>query len=236
MAQLINYLPWISLIAGLTGSLHCVSMCGGLVAATTRNYRDVLTYQLGRLLAYSIVALASSGLIHLMHLEMKNPKLSLIPGIILGLLFIYWGTETFLGKRAEIPMPKKLTKIYSRLFSTFVLSNQNFTLKAFFTGTLSIFLPCGILYSIILTIAGFDHPSFAFLSIFFFWIGTLPAMILAPTVLREFLNPLKSKVPKIYASILIIIGVGTISYRVAHFNQIMNHQSSIKPTSEINCH
>lgn len=234
-AQVINYLPWISFLAGLTGSAHCVSMCGGLVAFSTKTKMDIFRYQIGRLIAYLALGILASSFSSLINLEKGNPKLTLIPGLILGLLFLFWGIETLRGKRAEIPMPKFFTKIYSYLFGRLVTQN-NYALRAFFTGLLSIFLPCGILYSIVLTVASFETKSWALFSMLFFWLGTLPAMMLAPHVLKNILNPLRSKVPKIYAIILIIIGIGTITFRIAKFQELKNKTATERLNDQLNCH
>jgi len=231
----INYLPWVSFIAGLSGSLHCVGMCGGLVTYSANDNRGVWFYQVGRLFAYLILGLIAGIFGTLIHLEKNNPYIALIPGIILGLLFLYWGIETLRGKKAEIPMPKFFSTIYSKLFGKFVTQNQT-PLKPMMTGVLSIFLPCGILYSVVLTIASFETKWWALLSMLFFWLGTLPSMVLAPNVIRNILNPMKSKVPKIYAGVLIIIGLSTIGYRVTRFQHLNEHRINGQALDQLNCH
>lgn len=231
----LNYLPWVSFIAGLTGSLHCLGMCGGLVTYSGNSNKDIWLYQFGRLTSYLILGAIAGLFGSLIHLEKNNPKIALIPGLILGLLFIYWGIETIRGKKAEIPMPKFLSKIYSRMFGKFVTKNNGIS-KSYFIGSLSIFLPCGILYSVVLTVASFETKYWALLSMFFFWLGTLPSMVLAPNIIRNFLNPMKSKVPKIYATLLIVIGISTIGYRVTRFQELNDPSKMVRPSSELNCH
>lgn len=231
----INYLPWVSFIAGLSGSLHCVGMCGGLVTYSASDNRGVWFYQFGRLFAYLILGLIAGLFGALIHLEKNNPYIALVPGLILGLLFLYWGIETLRGKKAEIPMPKFFSTVYSKLFGKYVTQNQT-PLKPMMTGILSIFLPCGILYSVVLTIASFETKWWALFSMFFFWLGTLPSMVLAPNVIRNILNPMKSKVPKIYAGILILIGLSTIGYRVTRFQHLNEHRIHGQAIDELNCH
>jgi sulfite exporter TauE/SafE len=73
-------------------------------------------------------------------------------------------------------------------------------------------------------------------SMIFFWMGTLPAMVLAPNIIRSILNPMKSRVPKIYATILIVIGLSTIGFRVTRFQELNNPKVQSKVNSELNCH
>ncbi len=231
IANLKNVLPWISFIAGIGGSLHCVGMCGGLVTATCQKPSEIYRYQFGRLLGYLILGFFAGILGKIFSIQATNPKLTLIPGLILGALFLFWGIQNFRGKKAEIPLPKFLSYLYSKLWMRFVLKNNNFS-KSFFTGALSIFLPCGLLYGVVLGIAAFEHSFQALLAMLFFWLGTLPSMILAPSIIQKILRPLKMKLPRAYAISLIIIGLATISYRVIRFNEVNAASTNItRPAS-----
>lgn len=219
LSNLQSVLPWVSFVAGIGGSLHCVGMCGGLVTATCQSSNEVARYQIGRLSGYLMLGFFAGILGKIFTIQATNPKLTLIPGLILGTLFLFWGIQNFRGKKAEIPVPKFFSLIYTKLWMKFISKNNNFS-KSFFIGALSIFLPCGLLYGVILGIAAFEHSIHALISMFFFWLGTLPSMILAPTIIQKFLRPLKLKLPRAYAISLIIIGLATISYRVVRFQEV----------------
>lgn len=226
------FLPWVSLIAGLGGSLHCVGMCGGLVTATCHKSNDVIRYQAGRLIGYLTLGFFAGLLGKIFTIQENNPKMTLIPGLILGGLFLYWGVQNYRGKKAELPMPKFVSRLYTHLFSVLVAKNKNFS-KSFFTGLLSILLPCGLLYGVVLGVAAFEHSFHALFTMLFFWLGTLPSMMLAPSIMQKILRPLKMKLPKTYAISLILIGLITISYRVIRFQEI--HPINASKT-ELNCH
>lgn len=212
-------MPWVSLIAGFGGSLHCVGMCGGLVSATCSNKEEITKYQIGRLTGYLTLGFFASLLGKIFTIQSSNPKLTLIPGLVLGALFLYWGIQNFRGLRAEIPTPKILSKIYSHLWKNLIIKKSIFS-KSYSTGLLSIFLPCGLLYGIVLGVAAFDHSFKAVFSMFFFWLGTLPSMVLAPSIVQKLLKPLKAKLPRTYAISLILIGLMTITFRVMKFNEV----------------
>lgn len=211
-----NFLPWVSFIAGLGGGLHCVGMCGGLVTATCESSTDVFRYQFGRLLGYLFLGAIAGFVGSFFDFKVLHPLFSLIPAIFIGALFIYWGIQNFRGKKAELPMPRVFSKIYGLLWSKLVKKNTNFT-KAFFTGLISILLPCGLLYGIVIGTAALSHTYEALLSMFFFWLGTTPSMVLAPGIFQRILRPFKSKMPKVYALSLMFIGMMTISFRVVKF-------------------
>jgi sulfite exporter TauE/SafE len=233
LGEIRSYLPWISFVAGLGGSLHCVGMCGGLVTATCDKSYDVIRYQMGRLIGYLGLG-AVAGLIGgYFNLGTIHPLLSLAPALLIGFLFIFWGYQNYRGKRAEIPTSKFLSKLYTKLWMSFVQKNKNFT-KAFFTGLISIFLPCGLLYGIVLGTVSLQHGHEAILSMFFFWLGTVPSMVIAPKIIQRLLKPFKAKLPKTYAISLIVIGLLTISFRIGSVvRQSPEHKNH---KTEMSCH
>jgi len=237
--QLANFLPWVSFVAGIGGSLHCVGMCGGLVTASCANTTDVTKYQVGRLLGYLILG-SAAGLIGNMAGGIFSFRYaSLVSAIIMGSVFIYWGVQNLMGKRAEIPVPKIFRSTYQWLWKHLVKSNSSFA-RSFFIGLISIMLPCGLLYGIVLSTLAINHFSDIFVSLLFFWLGTLPAMIMAPALVQKVLRPFKAQMPKLYAFSLIIIGLLTIGQRLqfphqdAHASSAPVHSSSTNPAHR--CH
>lgn len=234
LSEVKNFFPYISFVAGLGGSLHCVGMCGGLVTASCDQNKDVVRYQFGRLLGYLSLGLLAGSLSGLLNLKSIHPLISLLPSLTIGALFIFWGTQNFLGKRAELPTPKFMGKFYTHLWKKLVQRNENLS-KAFFTGLISIFLPCGLLYGVALGTLALQHSYEAVFSMFFFWLGTVPSMVIAPGIVRKILKPLKAALPKTYAVSLILIGVLTISFRLTnmHMAKASTSQSEAKAHS---CH
>ena len=98
-------LPWLSFLAGLGGSLHCIGMCGGLVGACAPDRKSIWVYQFGRLLSYSLLGLLAGMIGHLISQSFQNQFLNLIPAITLGLLFIFWGFKALRGEK-EINSPR----------------------------------------------------------------------------------------------------------------------------------
>jgi sulfite exporter TauE/SafE len=240
--QVINFLseaksffPWVSFVAGVGGSLHCVGMCGGLVTASCERSSEIFRYQIGRLLGYLLLGLLSGFLASYLDIKTVNPYFSLLPAILIGGLFIFWGWQNFLGKKAELPTPKFLSKFYVKLWSSLVQKNTNFT-KAFFTGLISIFLPCGLLYGIVLGTVAFSHTYEALTSMFFFWLGTVPSMVMAPSVINRLIRPFKAKLPKTYAISLILIGMLTISFRMIKLHGRSDQVSTTQAQHKMSCH
>jgi uncharacterized protein len=230
-----NFIPWVSFVAGLGGSLHCVGMCGGLVTATCEKSHDVVRYQMGRLIGYLTLGVFAGFLGSMLHFKTLPEFASVIPALFIGGLFIYWGVQNFRGIKAELPTPKFFRSIYTKLWLRLVQKNKNFT-KAFFTGLISIMLPCGLLYGIVLGTVALQSTGLALLSMFFFWLGTVPSMVVAPGLIQKFLRPLKSRLPKTYAISLVMIGVMTITFRVVKLHEIQKGERLSGQITLDSCH
>ncbi len=201
-------------------------MCGGLVSASCSGGKDILKYQLGRLLGYSILGtlawILGEGLKNLVSISSTQ----MFSGLVLGTLFIFWGVQSFRGKKAELPLPGFLHHAYRFLFRHFAGNSGYF--RSFVVGFLSLMLPCGLIYGVVIAAAALGEFHQIILSLFFFWLGTLPAMIGAPQIIRKVMNPLRAKLPKIYAMIFIVVGIVTIAGRL----QFIPHAESKVPKPE----
>jgi hypothetical protein len=225
--QLNSFFPWVSFLAGLGGSLHCVGMCGGLVTASCDRSADIARYQVGRLLGYLALGAIAGFAGGLFNFEMAPAWFKVFPSFLVGGLFIFWGIKSYRGQKAELPLPKFLQRSYQFLW-------RKVYRKAFLTGLISILLPCGLLYGVIAATVALQSPWTAMLGMFAFWLGTLPAMVAAPGLVKRVLRPLSQRRPKAYALALMTVGIFTIGVRAA--NQL---EASHKPASakvEHSCH
>ena len=217
----------------MSGSLHCVGMCGGLVTASCSHKTDIMKYQFGRLLGYLFLGLVAGTIGQGIAPVFDSKLITFITSMFMGGLFIYWGVTSFSGKKTELPMPKFLSRIYQKLWIKFIRDNKSVT-RSFFIGSLSIMLPCGLLYGVVITTFAMGNFTNSLFSMLFFWLGTLPAMIVAPAVIQKLLAPLKTRLPKFYAIGLILIGLATIYSRMpAHHSHHSQLHSSDK---EHRCH
>ncbi len=203
----------VSFLAGLGGGVHCVGMCGGLVTVSCGNARHIFAYQGGRLLGYLSLGIAVGLLGEGLRELFLRLHLSALTAFVLGGLFVYWGLRMFVGKSTEIPTPAFIGLLYRKLWGRFVAQSSTSSGRAFFTGLISILLPCGLLYGMVISASALGSLSEGLLSISFFWLGTLPAMVAAPVLLQKILTPMKKKIPKLYAVGLIALGLFTVFQR-----------------------
>lgn len=212
--QSVWLLPLATFFIGFMGSAHCVGMCGGLVLACTPKPANNMSYQLGRLLSYSALAIVAGLFGSLLNFNMKNPWLNLIPALLIGGVFIWIGLKSFVGKKIwhNTKLNLKIMALWKKILPT---NPKEVSLtSSFLVGSFSILLPCGFLYGVLFALASFQNPLIALMCIVSFWVGTLPIMGLAPTLIKRFLAPWQKRMPRLTSSFLILIGVVTIAHRV----------------------
>ena len=199
----ITGIPLIAFLTGLAGSLHCVVMCGAFATSCSQlgsKKSGVAYYNIGRILSYSLLGafagLLGSGFTTLF----KNPWVEIIPAVLLGFFF-----------HPSLPglLHKKLNLTLGRVYQM-----QAGSLRSLFLGIFTVFLPCGLLYGIILALAAFQDPFTGALGMLFFGLGTLPALALGTNIISKVFNPLKESWPNLTSLCLISFGLFTIVYRI----------------------
>ena len=179
----INYLS--AFLIGLAGGVHCVGMCGGIVAALRMvSPKDAnplpytLAYNLGRIFSYTIAG-ALTGAIGQMasdFIPLANYVLTLLSGIMLLLLACY------LGKWWTV-----LTALESfgkGLFSKLQPISQKFLpfkspMHAIPYGIIWGWLPCGLVYSTLTWSLAAGNAAQGAALMLFFGLGTLPTLLAA---------------------------------------------------------
>jgi sulfite exporter TauE/SafE len=207
-------IPWITFLVALGGSAHCVGMCGGLVMAFTNNKKTNVSYQIGRLIGYMMIGGLVSLLGETIRDTFQSSELTLITTVFMGALLIFWGTKILFKKSIKLQLPSIFGKFSKKFYSlAHGKKIKSEILKSGIIGYLSIFLPCGFLYGVVLVIASFNSPLLGMAAMFTFWLGTVPAISFAPEILKKILIPIKNKAPILSSFALIFLGLVTISTR-----------------------
>ena len=147
-------LAWLLPIAsaGLFGSLHCVGMCGGLIAVASDGAGDTKQrlvvqggYQLARLGSYVALGTAAGALGHALDLAGRAAGLGKAAAVVAGVTMTAWGLLAMLravGIRLRLPqlgLPGFLTSWLARSTARPPLT------RAVLLGASSALLPCGFL-------------------------------------------------------------------------------------------
>lgn len=188
-------------------------MCGGLIAAAAPRPNSMVFYHLGRGLGYGALG-ATAGTFGAYTLgEALSGVIPWLIAFALSFGFILLGVLAWKGP-PHLKMPSGLSGFYARLWGR-VMSQTAGLKRAATVGFLSAFLPCGWLYAFVLAAIAAKSALFGSLILFAFWLGTLPALSVAPLFLRKLLRPLSRIAPRLPALLLIGLGIFTLGMKFA---------------------
>lgn len=181
MIQYLDYLT--AMLIGLLSSGHCLSMCGGIVAALSlkknikTNHFYHIAYNVGRIISYSTIALFVNILGYFFfelggYYTFLFKILSNLVLIIIGLHITNISNSIFLIDSLLLYVWKFILKIISK-----IKPSRNI-LYALILGFLWGYIPCGLIYSTIIWSVGFESIVKSSVLMIFFGIGTLPSMLL----------------------------------------------------------
>ncbi len=173
-----------ALLAGLLGGVHCVGMCGGIVAAfsfradgSTPPFRMHLAYNLGRIFSYAIFGALAGALGASLKLADFLPVQTLLfilaqlVMILLGLYLAGYSRWVLVFERAGGALWRRVRTVFQKLLPVKSLP------QAALAGMAWGWLPCGLVYSILVSaLAAGSAPSGAALMLAF-GLGTLPNLL-----------------------------------------------------------
>ena len=198
-----------ALIAGIFGSLHCVAMCGGIATAlgvsTSGKHSKLLSlaYQLGRITSYAIagalVAFLGTQLVSEDRtIAMGLRLVSILFMVGLGLYLAGWFPKFAHIERLGLPIWRKISPLSKRLLPI------KSVWQAIALGFLWGWLPCGLVYSILLwSVSAPDALSGALVMVSF-GIGTLPAMFLMSLGANQLLVYMSQPIIRKIAGVVVI--------------------------------
>jgi uncharacterized protein len=169
-------------VAGLMGGAHCAAMCGGLVGAACgrrdRVLRYALAYNAGRIASYAAAgalagAMGQAGLWLRGGPALQAVMIALASGALLVLGLYLSGVAPFMRKveAAGIVLWRGIQP-YSRWFLP-----VNSVPRALGLGALWGWLPCGMVYAVLLTALASGSAWHGALVMLAFGVGTLPNLL-----------------------------------------------------------
>ena len=172
-------------LVGLLGGGHCVGMCGGIVGAVSMHLPQskskmpfLLSYNAGRILSYTfagaiagLVGASSFLLEHVLPIQHVLYGISSLMLIALGLYLAgIWHGVTYLEGAGKGIW--KTLQPYSKRY----IPAQNIK-QAFFLGSLWGWLPCGLVYSVLIAAIATGSAINGGLAMLAFGLGTLPTLL-----------------------------------------------------------
>jgi uncharacterized protein len=177
-------------LAALSGSLHCLGMCGPLRLIGGNSLSSRLQYQGGRLAAYltlgAVAGFAGSTF----------PVWAWVPVLGIGMLLTF-ADDSFL------PAWKR--------FRARTLATAG--AQPLLLGLGSGLLPCGLLHAWVLVAAATTRPIAGALVLALLWAGTLPALEVGVAALRQPLLHLRSRFPRALPFAFLLLALLPIAWR-----------------------
>ncbi|BFT30369.1 sulfite exporter TauE/SafE family protein [Alteromonas sp. D210916BOD_24] len=208
----INYLS--AFMIGLAGGVHCVGMCGGIVATLRMvSPKDkpalpyMLSYNIGRILSYTLAGGITGfiGQIAANYIPLASYMLSLISAVMLLLLACYLG-QWWTGLTAIERIGSKLFSRLQPLAKTFLPFKS--PLSALPYGFIWGWLPCGLVYST-LTWSLASGSAFQGAALMLsFGLGTLPTLLVAGAGAHWLIKSLQNN--KVRQTIALIMAIYAI--------------------------
>lgn len=189
-------------LIGLLGSVHCIGMCGGLVSAFTvasaprrtipiaaaqvatpalawEGAARLLSYNAGRIASYMAAGAVAGGMSGSVRLLSGWPSLQLIGYVLANLMLVLLGLYLMHATFALAPVEALGQKLWRRIVPLGRrLLPIDSPLKAFGFGSLWGWVPCGMVYSVLLTAMLAGSASGGASVMLAFGLGTLPMLLI----------------------------------------------------------
>jgi uncharacterized protein len=217
-------------LLGFFSTLHCIGMCGGIIGALSlslpleiRNHKPrlftfVLSYNIGRLISYSFAGLIagavgtgvlqSAGFEH-GHIVLRS--IGIVMMVAIGLYLTGWLPQLALVEKIGIPVWKRLEPIGRKLVPVASLP------KALGYGLIWGWLPCGLVYFVLIWALTAGDAIRGALTMLAFGIGTLPTLVTAGFMTSWITRFAQSKRARQLVGLLIIVmAIGSLFIPMQH--------------------
>lgn len=192
-------------LLGLTGSLHCVGMCGPLMLATSngKGLSRLLAYQSGRILIYTIlgVLLGAIGL----GARLWNAQSGI--AISSGMLLIAFAFYRLDPARMVQAIPGYAHFQVGLRAQMGRLLPQSGLVAGFAVGCCNGLLPCGLVYLAVIGAANAPSPMAGAMFMVAFGVGTLPLLLVTLLAGRRLLRLDAGRLASITPLVMTVAGL-----------------------------
>jgi sulfite exporter TauE/SafE len=224
-------------VAGVLGSTHCVAMCGGLATALGTQRQSPararpLLYQLGRVCSYGIAGAIVGSLGAAAGFAFEASQWSAVLRLSTALVVVLIGLNMALGSRSRGPWlraPERWGALVWRWIAPLAsrLPAQP-ALRALTLGMLWGWLPCGLVYSVLLVAAFAGSALAGGATMLAFGAGTLPAMLGLSYASCRFAPP-RATLARLLGSVIVACGVWTACVPIALLSGAHQHMRMAQP-------
>ncbi len=217
-------------VTGFLGSAHCFGMCAGISGLFAINAEvQSLKIQLPKAIAYNAGRVLTYALLGLLVAALGKTAVSSIPDLAApirlasGLLIILVGLQLAFNWRILSPLETAGSKIWQRIApAARGLVPVRTIAQALGLGLIWGWLPCGLVYSVLLLAATTTEPVNGALVMIAFGLGTMPAMI-ATGVSASKLAQFMSRKRLGTGLLIVLLGLATIAMPVMKLTGTQDH-------------
>jgi sulfite exporter TauE/SafE len=189
----VDFLPFAMLAAGLASGVHCVGMCGGIVAAfdvkrvipirEANLWGRRLAFNLGRITTYAAAGAAAGTLGAAAYAAGVLPAqamLQLAANVMLVLVGLYLaGADRLLAPLEALgrPLWRRLQPLAARLLRARPEPTARMLARSYSAGLAWGWLPCAMVYAALAAAAFAGGPAAGALAMVAFGLGTLPFLL-----------------------------------------------------------
>jgi hypothetical protein len=222
-------LTWLAAFGiGLVGSGHCLGMCGGIAGALGMSARQAspgaagaaayaLLFNLGRVGSYTLIGALAGWLGGSLGSSIDLPAWSALARSLTGLVMVAIGLQLALGWRLLAFVEHGGARVWARLAPLARrLMPARRPADALLLGMLWGWLPCGLVYSVLLMALVAGDPAGSAMLMAAFGIGTLPSMT-ATALASSRLNPAsRPGLRRAAGALMIVFGLWTAAWPLSH--------------------
>jgi sulfite exporter TauE/SafE len=202
-----------ALLAGLLGSAHCLGMCAGIsglfaVNSSVTTMRGqipmAITYNAGRVVSYAIlgIVVGTFGSV----IVKASPGMAGTIRMLSGVVIILVGLKVAFDLRLLNPLERMGGTLWSRIAPAAQrLVPVTSIPRAFGLGLVWGWLPCGLVYSVLLIAATTARPVDGAAVMFVFGIGTMPAMVLTGLGAAQLAQLMRRRSTRVGLGLLIVV-------------------------------
>lgn len=175
-----------ALIIGFAGTPHCLGMCGGIAASLgaatasddrSGRFRLALGYNIGRLSSYTLMGGLFAGLVALLGSTVSAPAWAVFARLATGLVMVAIAAHLLIDWRGLRRIEALGGFVWKGIgpVARSLLPVRNIG-AALALGALWGWLPCGLVYTVLVAAALSADPATGATMMLVFGLGTLPAM------------------------------------------------------------
>jgi hypothetical protein len=215
-------------IAGLTGSVHCLVMCGGIAGALGMRARNVggsaplallhsALYQLGRIGSYALAGAIVGTFGAAVQWILQWLSIAIVLRVLAGTLLIMVGLQLLLQWRLLQPIEHLGASLWRRIAPLAQHTKDVGVLQTLLLGLIWGWLPCGLVYSMLMLGALGGSATHGALTMLAFGLGTLPMMLSSNLLATQIARITALRKMRIFAGLLLLmLGCWTMWVALQH--------------------